>query len=105
MNDQVMKRLNNRHQKGKVTKSYQLDWPNMKTSKCTYACELSNWYFVKKINPLPSLRKDFIIFRPHIMGEENHDLCCVFFQTLSNLHDLHPLPDFFNSYLSILVIL
>ena len=30
------------------------------------------------------------IFRTHIMGEENHNLCCFFFQILSNLHDLHP---------------
>ena len=25
------------------------------------------------------------IFRPQIMEEENHNLCCVFFQTLPNL--------------------
>ena len=30
-------------------------------------------------------------FRSYIIGEENHNLCCVFFQILPNLHDLHPL--------------
>ena len=34
-----------------------------------------------------TLKLCFIIFRPHIMGEENHNLCCVFFlQILPNLH-------------------
>ena len=32
----------------------------------------------------------FIIFRRKV-GEENHNVCCVFFQILLNLHDLHPL--------------
>ena len=32
----------------------------------------------------------FIIFQPHIIGEENHNLFCVV-QFLRNLHDLHPL--------------
>ena len=32
-----------------------------------------------------------IIFRPHIMGGgESHNLCCIFFQILSNLHFITP---------------
>ena len=41
-------------------------------------------------------RDALIIFHPHIMGEENRNLCCVFFQILPNLRDLH-------LYLTILV--
>ena len=49
----------------------------------------------------------FIIFRPHIMGEENHDLCCVFLQVLPNLHDLHHLTIFiqFLDYFSYLLLI
>ena len=36
------------------------------------------------------LYRSLVIFRPHTMGE-NHNLCCVFFLILPNLHSLHPL--------------
>ena len=41
---------------------------------------------------LKQFRRNFaiIIVRPQVMGEENHNLCCVSFQILPNLHDLHP---------------
>ena len=45
----------------------------------------------------------FIIFRQHTLGEENHNLCCVFPQILPYLHDRHPLLDYF-SYLTILLL-
>ena len=44
---------------------------------------------------LGNFKPILIIFRPHIMGEENHNLCCVFFQILPNLHDLRPLLNYF----------
>ena len=31
------------------------------------------------------------------MGEENHNLCCVFFQILPNLHDLYKYSSNYNS--------
>ena len=49
-----------------------------------------------------------IIFRPHIMGEENHYLCCVFFQILAKLHfistPLHLVTWLFLSYLTNLLV-
>ena len=44
-------------------------------------------------------RLDFIIFRPHIMWEENHNLCCVFFSN-SAKSPRSPSLDYFN-YLTI----
>ena len=34
-------------------------------------------------------------FLTYLMAEENHNLCCVFSHILPNLHDLHPLLDYF----------
>ena len=40
----------------------------------------------------------FDIFRPHIMGEENHKMCCAFFRSLQTLHDLPLLLDYLKNY-------
>ena len=37
----------------------------------------------------------FYYFPPTYNGVENHNLCCVFQQTLPNRHNLHLLLDYF----------
>ena len=65
------------------------------------------WMHAAKI--LDKIRKiqGFILcyFLPTYMGEENHDLCCVFFQILPNLLPDSPDSELLDylSYLNILV--
>ena len=47
--------------------------------------------------------KHIIIFRPHKMAEENHDLCCVFFSKFCQISSISifKLLDFFSYYQSV----
>ena len=58
--------------------------------------EVTNYFLGPKVKTQMSRSRSYYFYflPPQIylwMGEENHNLCCVFIPILPNLHDLHPL--------------